>query len=209
MSPQASSRRTASAADVIRPPRAETMTSRDRHEVAHHGAFPARGRAKDIIDKSRSTLCWWLVGRLSAMGLVGIMVSLGLYALGVSYPITLGLVAAAFDWVPNFGPIFAAIPAILVASGGGLSMALYTALLYGVVQTLEGMVLTPILQERAVSLPAAFVILTQLIMGALFGILGLLFATPLVAVLLVVVRELYVEEVLDDTEETKGEAEKT
>lgn len=77
-------------------------------------------------------------------------------------------------------------------------MALYVLLLYVGVQTVESYLITPLVQERAVYLPPAAIVVFQVLMGVLFGLLGVLLATPLAAVTLVVVRRLYVEDVLGD-----------
>jgi predicted PurR-regulated permease PerM len=72
------------------------------------------------------------------------------------------------------------------------------ALLYLVVQTLEANVITPLIQRRAISLPPAFVLGSELLMGLLLGGAGLAFATPLAAVILVLVNMLYIQDHLND-----------
>lgn len=77
--------------------------------------------------------------------------------------------------------------------------ALYVALLYALVQQVEGNLIVPLAQRWAVSLPPALSILSVIIFGVLFGFPGLLFATPLIVVIMVLVRKLYVEDTLERT----------
>jgi predicted PurR-regulated permease PerM len=77
--------------------------------------------------------------------------------------------------------------------------ALYVILLYTVVQQFETYIVTPLVQERAVHLPPVLTVIAQIVLGVLFGILGLIVATPLMAVIMVLVKMLYVEDVLGDS----------
>jgi predicted PurR-regulated permease PerM len=78
--------------------------------------------------------------------------------------------------------------------------------LYVVAQSLEGYVLTPLVQRRAVEMPPALLILFQVLAGLLLGALGVVLAAPLLAVALVAIKMLYVEDVLGDPAATDGEA---
>jgi predicted PurR-regulated permease PerM len=147
-----------------------------------------RGTADACIGALSSTLRRWMVGRLVSMTVVGVLTATGLWLLGEPLPVTLGLFAAALDFVPNVGPLVSAVPALLLAAPLGIQHVLLVAGLYILVNILDGYVLSPWLQERAVSTPPALVIAGQVLFGALFGILGVMLATPLVASLLVVVR---------------------
>jgi predicted PurR-regulated permease PerM len=132
------------------------------------------------------------------MAVVGVATTAGLWLLGVPFALALGVVAFVLDFVPYIGPILSAVPAILVAMTLGPMEALYVGLLYFGVQSLESYLLTPLVQQRAVQLPPALTILSQVLLGLLLGGFGLALATPLTAVGVVLVRELYVEDVLED-----------
>ncbi|MDP9310819.1 MAG: AI-2E family transporter [Chloroflexota bacterium] len=165
---------------------------------------PKRDRGRDVLDALGYTLRWWLVGRLSVMAINGLLTALGLWLLGIPLPVVLGLMTAVLNFIPNIGPFLAAIPAVLLAFTFGLTKALYVALLYLAVQNLEGFVLTPLIQQRTVSLPPVLVITAQILMGIMFGFLGVLLAVPLTAVLFVMVRMLYVQDTLGDPVEAPG-----
>ena len=79
-------------------------------------------------------------------------------------------------------------------------MALYVVIVHGVVQTAESYLITPFIQQHMVSLPPAVLLTVQLVMGAEFGIMGLLLATPLAVVVMVLIQDLYLEEPPQRTE---------
>lgn len=163
-----------------------------------------RARAHEVLQTLGSTLRWWLLGQLLAMSVVGMLTGIGLLLLGVPLAPVLGVLAALLDFVPNVGPIIAAVPGILLAFSQGSTLGLAAIGLYSVVQILEGYVLYPLIQARAVELPPALTILTLALMAVLMGGLGLLLATPLLAVVLTLVKLLYVEDVLGDPIDVPG-----
>jgi predicted PurR-regulated permease PerM len=162
--------------------------------------FPQRRRArmKEVLDELGFTLWWWLMGQLATMASVGILVGIGLTLLGVKLSGTLGLLAAILSFIPSLGPAISVVPAIMMALTVSPTMAIWVALLYAGVQTLEANVITPLIQRRAISLPPAFVLGSELLMGLLLGGAGLAFATPLAAVILVLVNMLYIQDHLHE-----------
>lgn len=163
-----------------------------------------RARVDEVVTASVATLRSWLVGRFISMASVGVMITVGLWLLGTPLAILLGFIAFLLDFVPNIGPFVAAFPAVVLAFGQSPTDALWVMLLYFVVQQIESYLITPIVQQKAVHLPPALTLIAVLLMGLLFGLLGVLVATPLVAVLMIVVKMLYVEDVLGDEVEIKA-----
>ncbi len=163
-----------------------------------------RDRGRDVLDALAYTLRWWLIGRFSVMAINGAITALGLWLLGIPLPAVLGIMTGVLNFIPNIGPFLAAIPAVLLAFTLGPTTAVYVALLYLAVQNLEGFVLTPLVQQRTISLPPVLIITAQIFMGIMFGFLGVLLAVPLTAVLFVMVRMLYVQDTLGDPVETPG-----
>lgn len=158
-----------------------------------------RPRAAQVLGEIGRTLRWWLLGQLVAMTFLGTLAAVGLYLIGISLWLPLALITALLNFVPYIGPLVAAVPVIAVAMAqGGVETALYAAALYVVLQSVEGYFLTPMIQQRAVSLPPAVTISSQLVMAVLAGPLGVMVATPLAAVTLVAVRMIYVEGILGD-----------
>ena len=162
--------------------------------------FPLRrrSRVRQILAAIDQTLVWWLVGRLCSMVVIGAGTALGLWLLGVPLALTLGMIAAVLGFIPYVGPILAGLPAVLIGLKQGPQQAWPVLTLYVGLQTVESYLLTPLVQQRAIALPPAFQLATQVLAGVLFGLMGLALATPLSAAGLVVVRIAYIEDVLGD-----------
>ena len=156
-----------------------------------------RDRARQIADQVEATLLWWMIGKLISMAVVGVLTFFGLWLMGMPLATALAVIAGALAFIPNFGPIIAAVPAVLVALGVSVEMTLYVVGLYVAVQTVESYTITPLIQQRTVALPPALTVLAQLVMGGFAAGIGLAMATPLAAVLMVLVRELYVRDRLE------------
>lgn len=156
----------------------------------------ARGRA--VLQELGDTLSLWLRGKMLSMAVVGVATAIGLTILGVPLALALGLVAGLLDFIPYIGPILAGIPAVLVAFSQGPSLALYVILLFVALQLLQGYLLLPLVERKTVSMPPALTITMQVLMGLAFGLAGIALATPLTAVVAVLIAMLYVEDVLDD-----------
>lgn len=158
---------------------------------------PPKGRkkARDVLDKIADYLKGWLKGILFAMFVVFVLTAIGLGIMGMKLWLVLALLAGLISFIPNFGPLIALVPAVLVALMDGPQMALMVAGLYLLVQLLETNFITPLVQQKLIELPPALIILTQVVMGVLTGGWGLVLATPLVVIIVVLVQELYVKRV--------------
>jgi predicted PurR-regulated permease PerM len=157
-----------------------------------------RSRARQVIQAAGHTLRWWLVGRIFSMIVIGVLSVLGLWLIGVPLALVLGLLAGLLGFIPILGPILALVPPLLLALSNSPQQALYVVLLYGGIQIVESYFLTPMVQQRAVSLPPVLTISSQLILGLLFGFMGIAMAPPLAAMGMVLVQMLYVEDTLGD-----------
>lgn len=165
----------------------------------------ARPKLTEALDDCYRALRLWLLGRLTSMLLVGLLTGLGLWAIGMPAALTLGIAAGILDFVPFIGPILAAIPAVLLALATDPTMALSVILLYLAIQQIEGNILTPLIQKRAVDLPPALLLFSLVALGLLFGALGVILAEPLTVVLYVLVKRLYVIEILDTPTNIPGD----
>ena len=123
------------------------------------------------------------------MAVVGTLSGVGLWLIGVPLALVLGIVAGLMNFVPYIGAIAGSIPAVILAFSVGSTQGLETIGLYLVIQGFEGNVMAPLIQRRAVDLPPALTILAQTAFGSILGISGLIFATPLTAVLLAVMEK--------------------
>lgn len=164
----------------------------------------ARARAREVLFQVWRALRGWLLGKLLAMVLVGLLTGVGLAVLGMPFALTLGLLAGLFELIPFVGPVLAAVPALLIALTQSPWQILYVALLFLIVQQLEGNLITPLVYKRTVALPPVLTLAAVLVMGTLFGLLGLFVATPLLAAALVIVRTLYQQDMLGDPPTDRG-----
>ena len=154
----------------------------------------ARGPAAETLDAISVSLKNWLKGQALGMLFVGLATGLGLWLVGVPAAWAIGLVAGLAEFVPYLGILVAGIPAILLGFGQGTDTGLWTIGVLIAVQQIQGNLVMPLLQNRMVDLPPAVTIFGIIAAGILFGVAGVLLATPLTIVVLVLVRRLYLEE---------------
>jgi predicted PurR-regulated permease PerM len=155
-----------------------------------------RERLDEVIDEAALALRGWLKGQLLAMAIIFVFSFAVLSLIGIPYAFLLAVTAGLLTFIPTIGPVFAGIPIILAGLSEGPEMALWGVGAYAAIELVEGNFVTPIVQKRAVELAPAFTLGFQLLMGALFGILGIALAVPLAAAAKVLVDELYVKDAL-------------
>ena len=162
--------------------------------------FPVASRSyvNYVGNEIAHALRWWLIARLVAMCGVGLMVSLGLWVLGIPMAGTLGILAALLTFVPNVGPVLSAIPPVLLAFSNGPRQALFVILLFGAVHAIEGLLITPIAERAAVHLPPGLTLSVQLVLAILVGSIGIALAAPLTTMIVVLVRTVYRQKILKE-----------
>jgi predicted PurR-regulated permease PerM len=164
-----------------------------------------RARVREVVRDSGQVLRYWLMARIMSMTFVGILTTIGLMLGGAPLALTMGLIAGVTSFIPTFGPVIAVIPAALLALLEGPGTAVFVVVLYIVVQQIDNFVLTPILDRVTVSMPGALTIVSQLLLSAVAGFMGLTLAAPLAVALIVPIRMLYVEDILHDRQPVQGE----
>jgi predicted PurR-regulated permease PerM len=153
-------------------------------------------RARDVLQATGQALWKWLIGRFVVMAIVAVVTTAGLLLLGVPLAIPLGLIAGVLEFIPFFGPVAAGVPIVLVALTSGTDTALHAALLVLIIQQVEGNVLEPLVEQKAVSVPSALIVVAAIAFTLVFGILGAVFATPLLVVAMIFIQRLYVRDAL-------------
>jgi predicted PurR-regulated permease PerM len=134
----------------------------------------------------------WALGTLLAMLTVGLLVFLLMLPFfGFLDALVLGLIAGVFEAVPYLGPILSAVPAVLFALGEGGMTPLWVLLAYLAVQALENNVISPLIMARSMKLHPVAVIFSMLLCVEVFGVLGVLVAAPMVAIVNILQDELY------------------
>lgn len=157
----------------------------------------------------------WVRGQLILMTTIGVLTTVAYFVLGLENAILLGLIAGLAEIIPIVGPAIGAIPALISAFlGGGPELALLVAVVYVVIQFLEGQILVPLVMRRSVGLPPFIVIVSLLIGGAVAGLIGALLAVPIAASAVVVLESMQARrhavplspaETGPDDDEPKGE----
>lgn len=159
---------------------------------------------RKVLDRTGDTLWLWAAGQLAEMVIIGILTGVGLWLMGVPAPLALGLIAGLLEFIPFAGPILAAIPGVLLALTVSPTLALWTILFYLFLQQLEGNVIMPVVQRKAVSLPPVIGIFALLVFGSLFGPIGVLFAVPMAVAVMTIVQVVYVKDTLHKDVEIGG-----
>jgi predicted PurR-regulated permease PerM len=157
--------------------------------------FERRAGARDAWNEIETRLGMWVRGQLILMGAMGMATTIAYAVLGVPGALFLGLIAAVTETIPLIGPLLGAIPAIVVAATVSPQLALLVALVYIVLQLLEGNLLVPIVMRNTVGISPFIVILSLLVGGAVGGLLGALLAVPVAATLEVVIQGLQAREI--------------
>lgn len=137
-----------------------------------------------IMDTVIKNIRKWLLGRFLSMLAVGLLTYIGLLVLGVQTPLLLALIAGLLSFIPNIGPVLSVIPAVIVAGSTGWTLVFLVASLYTFIQIVESYFITPAVQKKMVEIPPALLLAMQVVGGSVFGILGLILAGPVTAVIL-------------------------
>jgi len=157
-----------------------------------------RARTRAVLDEMGRVLRLWFIGQVIRIALMTVCVWGALYLIGLPGPFVLGLQAGLSNFIPYLGPIVAAIPIALVAMPFGGSVLVWAVVVYTIIQSIEGYVIGPLIQGHAIAAPPAWTLAAILLLGALFGVMGIALATPLVAIGRVAIIRFYVEDYLGD-----------
>ena len=166
---------------------------------------PPRHRplASRIVNDAGATLRAWVTGQILAMFVLGVLTALGLLILGAPYWLAFGVLAGVAAIIPFFGTLVSTVlPALFVVGSGNWIKVIAVLLLGVVVHVIEANIVGPMIMEKQVSLPPVLTIASVLIMGTLFGVIGLVVAVPILALTLVIVRHVVHGEIYGDTAQT-------
>ncbi|MEO5946837.1 MAG: AI-2E family transporter [Chitinophagaceae bacterium] len=151
----------------------------------------AQDKGRKTLEKMGLNLKKWFKGTVYSVLITFALTAIGLLIIGVDLWLILAIIAGLLTFIPNFGPIIALIPAVMVGFLQGPQMALWIFILYFFVQLVESNIITPAIQKKMLNTPAALLLFFQMIMGALSGGWGVVLATPVLVILMTVVKELY------------------
>jgi predicted PurR-regulated permease PerM len=157
--------------------------------------FPAgwRPRTREVLDAMYQTVQRWFLGQLAAMTFIAVFWAISLSIIGIPFALLIGIFSGLISFIPYLGATISVVIPILLALISDPFTVVWVILAFVIIQQIEGNLLQPIVMSRAVDLHPALVVFAILIMGTLFGLVGVFLAVPLVAALQVLVRELWVQ----------------
>jgi len=150
-----------------------------------------REESRRILSEIRVSLLEWLLGKLISMSIIGALSVAALYVIGIPGALVLGIFAGLVAFAPFIGPVFSAIPPLLLALAGDPLDALWVVLAYAVIQQVESNLIMPLVMQRVVSVHPAVIIAAVAVLGGAFGFLGALLALPMTLTFKVLVEELW------------------
>jgi len=155
--------------------------------------FPAgrRQRVREILGQMYRNVQRWLLGQFADKMIVGALVGLGLWTVGIPFAFLFGLLTGLLGLIPYVGVVVSLVPPVLLALASNPTDVLWVLAIYFLVLQLEADLIYPAVMSRAVSLHPAAIIFGLFAMSVFFGFVGFLLAVPLVAALQVLVRELW------------------
>ncbi len=156
-----------------------------------------RRRARSILLKCGNALSNWMSGVVLSSICVAILVSIGLYLLGIKLVIANALIAGILNVIPNVGPTISTIFPLSVALLDTPWKSLAVLGLYILIQNIESYIITPSIMQKQVKLLPGLTITAQFIFTILFGPLGLLLAIPMAVVIQVLVKEIIIHDILE------------
>ncbi len=156
-----------------------------------------RRRARDILLKCGNALSSWMLGVLLSSICVAILVTIGLYLLGIKLVIANALIAGILNIIPNVGPTISTIFPLSVALLDTPWKSLAVLGLYILIQNIESYIITPSIMQKQVKLLPGLTITAQFIFTIIFGPLGLLLAIPMAVVIQVFVKEIIIHDILE------------
>lgn len=150
-----------------------------------------RERFKSLVDQISLSVGRWVMGQTSVALVHALALFIFLTIIGSPFALLLSLIAFAFALIPLVGPLTAGLIVALVTFFSGSDMTLAVVIYYLIYLQVEAYLVSPRVMKKAVSIPAALVVIAALMGGTLMGVLGALIAIPVAASILLIVREVW------------------
>lgn len=133
----------------------------------------------------------FLAGQVLVMLTLGLLTAFGLWVAGIDYWLLFGLLTGLLSFIPYLGVLSSLLPPLLVGLSIDPAHAVYVLIVFAIVQSMEGYVVSPLIMKRHVELPPVLTVVAIIIAGELLGFWGMLLAIPLVAGCMALLDELY------------------
>jgi predicted PurR-regulated permease PerM len=157
---------------------------------------PSRRRhARMVMDRLRGAWIGWMKGVVFDMAISGTLLYIGLTIIGLDYAILFAVVTALLVVVPYFGAFVGGIPPVLFALTDSPGKALAVLAVYVLVQQIEGNIIIPVIMSRTTRLHPALIAIGVVVVGQLFGLVGLFVAVPIISAAVILTEEIYVREI--------------
>jgi predicted PurR-regulated permease PerM len=153
-----------------------------------------RDHARSVMDRLRTSWIGWMQGVIFDMFISGSLLYIGLTVIGLDFAILFAVITALLVVVPYFGAIVGALPPVLFAFTDSPGKALATLIVYVLVQQVESNLIIPLVMSRTVRLHPAVIAIGVVVVGRLFGIVGLFVAVPVISAIVILTEEFWVKE---------------
>jgi predicted PurR-regulated permease PerM len=157
---------------------------------------PSRRRhARMVMDRLRTAWIGWMQGVAFDMFISGTLLYIGLTIIGLDFAILFAVVTALLVVVPYFGAFVGGIPPVLFALTDSPGKALAVLAVYVLVQQIEGNIIIPVIMSRTTRLHPALIAIGVVVVGQLFGVVGLFVAVPIISAAVILTEEIWVREI--------------
>ena len=156
-----------------------------------------REHAHRIMDRLRASWLGWIQGVVADMVISGVLLFIGLTIIGLDFAIFFAVLTALLVIIPYFGAIVGALPPTLFALTDSPEQAILVLAIYIAVQQVEGNLLIPLIMSNRVKLHPALIAIGVLVVGQLFGFIGLFVAVPIISMAVILADELWVRHAED------------
>ena len=165
-----------------------------------YSLFPPgrREAASHLTLRLRTAWVGWLQGVLIDMLVTGVLLYLGLTLIGLDFAIFFAVFSALLVVIPYFGAVIGAVPVFLFALADSPTTAILALVVYIVVQQIEGNVIIPLVMAQRVKLHPALIAIGVVLVGQLFGFIGLFVAVPILSAIVILVDELWVKPIQEE-----------
>lgn len=155
--------------------------------------FPKEYRAhlSGLFAEIQHVLSRYIRGQILMSCIIATLTCIGMWILGVPYPMVIGLLAAITEWIPIVGPIVGAVPAILLSATVDLSLPIKVIIFYVAIQQIDSHLIMPQVMGAVISLHPVVIVIALLIGGTLFGVAGMILTVPVTAVVQILCKHLW------------------
>lgn len=157
---------------------------------------PSRRRhARTVMDRLRTAWIGWMQGVIFDMFISGTLLYIGLTIIGLDFAILFAVLTALLVVIPYFGAFIGGIPPVLFALTDSPGKALAVLAVYVLVQQIEGNIIIPLVMSRTTRLHPALIAIGVVVVGQLFGVVGLFVAVPIISTAVILTEEIWVREI--------------